>query len=184
MTIHPPRPSPLLFFLCAFLALWPVPCATPQDAKPAAPDPPLLDAQGYKDLLAGHRGKPVLVNFWATWCEPCREEYPALVEVARAYAPQGLVALGVAFDDDADINLVRRFLVRHRPGFPNYRRKMGTERELVRAVNPRWRGDLPATCLYDRDGRLVTTLIGQQKRADFEKALQESLRLPAPGNPK
>src|SRR5712692_739003 len=69
--------------------------------KRSIPDPALINAQDYQDLLARYGGKPLLVNFWATWCEPCRDEYPMLNELARKYAGQGLVVLGVSFDDDA-----------------------------------------------------------------------------------
>src|SRR3989442_10588381 len=63
----------------------------PQAPK-AAPrlDPKIIDAQGYQKLLEQYRGKPLLVTFWATWCEPCRDEYPMLNELAKQYAPQGL----------------------------------------------------------------------------------------------
>ncbi len=62
--------------------------AGPQAPKSAAPrDPELIDAQGYQKLVEQYRGKPLLVNFWATWCEPCRHEYPMLNELAKQYAP-------------------------------------------------------------------------------------------------
>jgi len=64
--------------------------AGPQAPKSAAPrDLELIDAQGYQKLVEQYRGKPLLVNFWATWCEPCRHEYPMLNEMAKQYAPQG-----------------------------------------------------------------------------------------------
>ncbi|MBI3404701.1 MAG: TlpA family protein disulfide reductase [Acidobacteria bacterium] len=167
--------------LLFFVAPW---ASAPAQSKKPASDPAIIDTRGYGEMLAKYRGKPILVNFWATWCEPCREEFPALVEVARAYQPQGLVVLGVSFDDDADINLVRRFLAKHNPPFPNVRRKMGTEKELVRSINPNWRATLPATCFYDREGRLVTQLIGGQSRAEFERIVQQLLQAPAPGKSK
>ena len=87
--------------------------AGPQAPKNAAPrDPELIDAQGYQKLVEQYRGKPLLVNFWATWCEPCRHEYPMLNELAKQYAPQGLKVVGVNLDDDGDLILMRRFLAR------------------------------------------------------------------------
>ena len=65
--------------------------AAPQKPKTAAPrDPELIDGQGYQKLVQQYRGKPLVVNFWATYCEPCRDEYPMLNELAKQYAPQGL----------------------------------------------------------------------------------------------
>src|SRR5580765_1337322 len=80
----------------------------PQSRAPG--DPQLIDAQGYQKLLAQYRGKPVLMTFWATWCEPCRDEYPMLNELAKLYAPKGLKVVGVNFDQDGDLILMRRFI--------------------------------------------------------------------------
>jgi cytochrome c biogenesis protein CcmG/thiol:disulfide interchange protein DsbE len=143
-------------------------------------DPPTIDAAGYAPLLAKHAGRPVLVNFWATWCEPCRDEYPLLVEAARKYAPEGLVVIGISFDDDGEITMVRRFLHRMGPPFSNYRLKMGTQTQFTRAVDPAWRGSIPTTILYARDGRTSVRLTGAQTREKLEAAIQRILRHAAP----
>ena len=79
-------------------------------AAQAVKDPEIITLDGYRRLLAAHRGKPLLVSFWATWCEPCRDEYPLINELVKQYAPQGLTAIGVSLDDDAEMHLVRHFL--------------------------------------------------------------------------
>ena len=89
----------------------------------APKDPELIDLQGYQKILEQYKGKPLLVNFWATYCEPCRDEYPLLNELAKQYAPQGLKVVGVSMDQDGDLILMRRFLARYKPIFPNYRKK-------------------------------------------------------------
>ncbi len=95
------------------------PLAAPQAPKATVPrDPEMIDAQGYQKLLEQYRGKPLLVTFWATWCEPCRDEYPMLNELAKQYAPQGLKVVGVSLDDDGDLILMRRFLARTSPSSP------------------------------------------------------------------
>lgn len=155
------------------------PPSTKKDAAPPA-DPVLIDAEGYTALLARHRGKPVMVNFWATWCPPCREEFPMVNELAQKYAPQGLVVLGVSFDDEGEITLVRRFLARVKPVFQNYRKKPGPDGPIVRAADPKWTGALPATLFYDPQGRLVERFVGERKRADFEAAIENLLKRPSP----
>src|SRR6201981_672826 len=100
---------------------------------PAPKDPELIDTQGYQKLLQQYKGKPLLVTFWATWCEPCRDEYPMLNELAKQYAPQGLRVVGVNLDQDGDLILMRRFMAPQRPGFPHFRKKMGGESEFVQA---------------------------------------------------
>jgi thiol-disulfide isomerase/thioredoxin len=144
-------------------------------ASKAAADPALIDQQGYRDLLAKYRGKPLLVNFWATWCEPCRDEYPVLNELARKYAPQGLVVVGISLDDDGEITLVRYFLKKNQPVFVNYRKRPGKEEQFINAVNPTWSGAIPATFLYARDGRELGHLVGEHSRDDFETAIRALL---------
>ncbi len=135
----------------------------------------LIDLEGYKKLLTDHRGKPLLVTFWATWCEPCRDEYPLVNELAKQYAAQGLVVVGVDMDDDAEMARVHRFLDKNQPVFPNVRKKMGHEDEFVDGVDPRWRDVMPANFFYAADGRLVGFMTGGRPRPDFEKMIQATL---------
>jgi thiol-disulfide isomerase/thioredoxin len=143
----------------------------------------LVDVAGYNRAVAKYHGKPLLVTFWATWCEPCREEFPMLVQLARKYSPQGLAVFGVSMDDDSDMNLVRHFLSNNQPGFPNYRQKPGIDVDgFYHGVNPNWLGGMPETIFYGRDGRIVTHFVGGQSRATFERAIQTILAAPAEGN--
>jgi thiol-disulfide isomerase/thioredoxin len=140
-----------------------------------ASDPKLIDAAGYQKILADYKGQPLIVTFWATWCEPCRAEYPMLNELAKQYAPQGLKVVGVNLDDDGDIILTRRFLVRYKPVFPNYRKKAGGEKEFVGAVMPGWNGAIPASFFYARDGRQIGQLLGESDRDTYEAAIRSVL---------
>jgi thiol-disulfide isomerase/thioredoxin len=136
-------------------------------------DLPLIDLAGYNQVLAKYRGKPLVVNFWATWCEPCRNEYPMLVELAKQYGSQGLAVVGVTLDDNGDLNLVRRFLSEAHPGFPNYRQKPGIDADtFYRGVNPDWKGTMPATVFYGRDGHIARYLVGARPRTAFEDAIR------------
>lgn len=147
--------------------------AAPQAQPP--PDPPVIDAPGYQKLIAEYRGKPLLVNFWATWCEPCRDEYPLLNELAKQYAPKGLKVVGISLDDDGEMILVRRFVAKYQPVFPNYRKRPGKQEEFVAVVNPRWNGAIPASFLYARDGRQIGQLSGGATREQFEAAIRSLL---------
>ena len=142
----------------------------PRAAGP--PDPELIDAQGFQKLLEHYRGEPLLVTFWATWCEPCRDEYPMLNDLAKQYAPEGLRVVGVNLDDDGDLILMRRFLARYKPVFPNYRKKAGGEETFHQVVFPGWSGSLPATFFYGKDGRQVGHVLGEGKRETYESAIQ------------
>jgi thiol-disulfide isomerase/thioredoxin len=135
----------------------------------------LIDLAGYNKLLADHRGKPLLVTFWATWCEPCRDEYPLVNQLAKDYAAKGLVVLGVDMDDDSAAMLIQHFLERNKPVFPNVRKKMGHEDTFVRGVDPQWKDEMPANFFYAADGRLLGFMIGGHPREDFEKVINTIL---------
>lgn len=152
--------------------------AAPQAKTPRANaprDPKVIDAQGYQKLIAQHRGKPLLVTLWATWCEPCRDEYPMLNELAKQYAPQGLQVVGVNYDQEGDLILMRRFIARYKPVFPNYRKQQGGEAEFTQAVLPGWNGALPASFFYDKDGKQVSHVLGAGSRETYEAAIQQLL---------
>jgi thiol-disulfide isomerase/thioredoxin len=145
----------------------------PQATAPR--DPQLIDAQGYQKLVEQYRGKAVLITFWATWCEPCRDEFPMLNELAREYAPKGLHMVGVNLDQDGDLILMRRFIARYKPAFPNVRKKAGGEDAFVQAVLPGWGGAIPASFFYAKDGRQIGHLLGANDRATYEAAIRSLL---------
>jgi cytochrome c biogenesis protein CcmG/thiol:disulfide interchange protein DsbE len=138
-----------------------------------AADPQLIDLAGYKDLIAKYHGKGLLVTFWATWCVPCRDEYPMIVALSKEYGPQGLAVVGVSLDEDADLGLVRQFLDKSQPGFPNYRQKPGIDADaFYQGVNPDWRGTMPQTDFYGRDGHLARYFVGQKSKDAFVQAIR------------
>src|SRR5260370_39798133 len=99
--------------------------------SPGIGDRVVIDPQGFQNVLTKYNSKPLLVNFWATWCEPCRDEYPMLNELAKKYAPEGLQVVGISLDDDGERIIVRRFLVRFKPGFLSFRKRPGTKDEFI-----------------------------------------------------
>jgi thiol-disulfide isomerase/thioredoxin len=172
MTIRRRIAGMTLLFCLSGVALA-IAAAGPQTSKEqAAKDPKIIDAQGYQELVDQYRGKPLLVTFWATWCEPCRDEYPMLNELAKEYAPKGLHMVGVNLDDDGDLILMRRFMARYKPVFPNYRKKKGGESDFTRAVMPGWGGAIPASVFYAKDGRQIGHLVGENNRDTYEAAIR------------
>jgi len=159
--------------LAAALSLWP-------GISPAADAPRLsgeLDARGLADAIGKQKGKVVLVNFWATWCVPCRQEFPDLVKLERAYRGRGLAVIGVSTDLAKDLPAVEKFLAAARPDFPNYRKKSGgDDQDFIESVDGRWGGELPFSVLYSRDGNKARALSGMQSYADFEKAVSALLK--------
>jgi thiol-disulfide isomerase/thioredoxin len=150
---------------------------TPRAGKAAGPtDPQLIDLAGYRQLLAKYKGKPLVVNFWATWCEPCRDEYPMIVNLAKEFKSQGVSVIGVDMDDESDMNLVRRFIARTQPQFPNYRQKPGIDLDaFYDGVNPEWKGTMPQTVFYGRDGQILGFFLGTRPQPVFEQAFRATL---------
>ncbi|MGB9466808.1 MAG: TlpA disulfide reductase family protein [Candidatus Acidiferrum sp.] len=144
--------------------------AAPQTKAPH--DPEMIDAQKFQKIIEQNRGKALLVNFWATWCEPCRDEYPMLNELAKQYAPKGLQVVGVSMDDDGDLILMRRFLARYKPIFPNYRKQAGAEAAFRESVLAGWTGTMPVSIFYAKDGRQAGHFIGEKSREQYEEAIR------------
>jgi thiol-disulfide isomerase/thioredoxin len=143
--------------------------------SPSAKDPELIDIQGYQKILEQYRGKPLLVTFWATWCEPCRDEYPMLNALAKQYSPQGLKVVGIDLDQDGDLILMRRFLARYKPIFPNYRKKKGDEDSFSQGVMTGWNGAIPASFFYAKDGKQIGHLVGASNQDTYEAAIRTLL---------
>jgi thiol-disulfide isomerase/thioredoxin len=135
-----------------------------------------LDAAGLRPLLAGQKGKVVLLNFWATWCVPCREEFPDLARLQKAYGARGLSVVGISTDLASHRPGVEKFLAELEPPFPNYvKRPGGDDQRFIDAVDRSWGGELPFTVLFDRSGRKAKVLSGKHSYADYEKEIRPLL---------
>ncbi|HEU4595143.1 MAG TPA: TlpA disulfide reductase family protein [Pyrinomonadaceae bacterium] len=133
-----------------------------------------------KSLLGAGAGRkrPLLVNFWATWCAPCREEFPDLVQIREQFAADRLDFVLVSLDDPSDIGkAVPEFLAEARAAaFPSYLLNADDSDAAINLVDSTWSGELPATFLYDRSGALVFKHMGRVKPTELRDALDETLK--------
>jgi thiol-disulfide isomerase/thioredoxin len=155
------------------------PTPAEQSNAPQRPTVAEIKEDGLTALLkaGAPRERPLLVNFWATWCAPCREEFPDLVKLRGLYAPESLDFALVSLDDPSDIGTaVPDFLLESgAASLPAYLLHSEDDNAAINSVDPTWGGELPATFLYDRAGRLAYTHKGRIKPADLQAAIDKTL---------
>jgi thiol-disulfide isomerase/thioredoxin len=155
------------------------PYISPLLHKPA-PDFTLLDLSGKKVSLASYKGKAVLINFWATWCGPCKIETPWLVELNNQYAPQGLEIVGISTEGDDlqkgdkegwanDKAAIEKFVQQEKVPYTvlmdgdSISRPYGGVEEL------------PTSFFVDRNGTVVATQLGLTSKEDIESNIKKAL---------
>src|SRR5215475_3911815 len=134
-----------------------------------APNFTLQTLDGKNLSLSDLRGKAVLVNFWATWCGPCKIETPWLVEMQKQYGSQGLQVVGVAMDDSGKDEI------------SNFAKEMGMNYPVLlgkEAVGDAYGGvpALPESFFVGRDGKIVDRIIGLRDRQDIEDSVKKALK--------
>ncbi len=185
------RGAEIKFFRAAFLAMFCVfflsAGAFSQAKKPVAKPPAAqtktpvnlpkitqIDDAKIRELLKAN-GKPLLVNFWATWCVPCREEFPDLVKIDGQYRGKiDFITISLDFIEDID-TAVPEFLSEMKAEMPAYLLLSEDESALISSVTKDWSGGLPFTILYNTKGELVYFHQGKVKpeilKAEIEKSL-------------
>lgn len=133
-----------------------------------APDFSLPSLEGKNIRLSDLRGKAVLLNFWATWCSPCKIEMPWFVELQKEYGPQGLQIVGVAMDEASKEDIAK------------FAKDMGVNYTILlgkESVGDQYGGipALPETFFIGRDGKIVDKIIGLKGKGEIEEAIQKAL---------
>lgn len=130
-----------------------------------------------KQAIESQRGHVVVVNFWATWCDPCVAEFPDLVKFSRDYAKQGVVVYAVSADMRKDIDTkVKPFLASKHATFRQFLQVSTDPEDFINAFDPKWQGDLPRTFVYDKSGKLITELSGAHTEKEFAAAVDPLLK--------
>jgi thiol-disulfide isomerase/thioredoxin len=137
-----------------------------------------IDADGLKNLLArgdAQTARPLLLNFWATWCAPCRKEFPDLVKIGAHYGARGVEFALVSADDVSEIQTsVPKFLRQMRAtAMPAYLLNATDTEAAISQVDAAWGGELPATFLFDRQGKLAYKHFGIIDPAELREAIEK-----------
>src|SRR5215212_2943811 len=136
-----------------------------------------IDTEALKGLLTQQRQLPLLVNFWATFCDPCRDEFPDLVKIDKDYLPHALEFVTVSLDDVSEIkNEVPKFLDSMKATMPAYLLDASDPEPAINLVDRKWRGDLPATYLYNEKGEIVYKHIGRVNTAELREAIEKVVK--------
>jgi peroxiredoxin len=138
------------------------------DSRNAAPEFELKDSTGKSVKLSDYKGKVVILNFWATWCAPCKIEIPWFVEFEQKHKDQGFAVLGVSLDDEG-WDVVRGYMQKAKI---NYRVLMGTDEvaRLYGGVDA-----LPTTFVLDRQGKIAATHVGLVSKSQYQNDIEQLL---------
>lgn len=136
------------------------------DLKPA-PEFALLDTNGMEQKLSDFKGKVIILDFWATWCPPCREEIPHFIDIYDRYKDRGLEVIGIALDEDKE--KVKSFVKDKGINYPVLLGN-GQVTDLYGGID-----GIPTTFVLDRDGNIRKKYIGYREREVFESDVQELL---------
>ncbi len=134
-----------------------------------------LDETAFQKLIASRKGKVLLVNFWATWCSPCRAEMPQLVKLESSLRAKGFSLAAVSADDPEQETDAFQFIQQSRVPLPAYIKRASDDEKFINAIDPKWSGALPASFLFDRSGRKVRSFIGETDMKDVEAAVRKLL---------
>jgi thiol-disulfide isomerase/thioredoxin len=154
---------PFRLSLVAFSAL----LVTGSPKKPGPAELNLTDMSGAKVHLKDYRGKVVLLNFWATWCGPCKEEMPMFVAVEKEWAPKGIVFIAASLDEKAGQKNIPGFVKQYAIDFPVW--KGATPDDLARLEL----GEaVPDTAFLTEDGNVIFRVQGEIKRSELIERLE------------
>jgi thiol-disulfide isomerase/thioredoxin len=122
-------------------------------------------------IIKNRNGKYLLLNIWATWCDPCREEFPALIKLSEEYKDEiEFIGISVNYPDEADTK-IKPFLTSVGVNFLNYVNAEKDVDKFISNLNKDWNGSVPATFIYDNKGNQTKHFIGGKTSDEFEKEI-------------
>jgi thiol-disulfide isomerase/thioredoxin len=134
-----------------------------------------IDEAGFQKLVAGHKGKVVVYDFWATWCAPCRAELPLLVKLEAKLRSQGVEVITISADELEQKAAAEKFIAKYGVQGPAYLKQAASDDHFINAIDPKWSGALPALFVYDKAGRKAKSFIGETDMPVLEAAIRKLL---------
>lgn len=134
-----------------------------------------LDEQAFGRLVAHHRGKVLLVDFWATWCAPCREEMPKLVSLYSSERERNIDLVTISCDEPEQTGDATEFLQKQGAPAPFYIKRAKNDDHFINAIDPKWSGALPALFLFNRKGQKVRSFVGETDMNQLKASIKTLL---------
>lgn len=132
-----------------------------------------IDQNKLNSIIENREGKLLLINIWATWCVPCREEFPDLVELSQHYQNElDVIAISVDFTEDIQTK-IKPFLKKNEVEFPVYIAGFEKDEQLINYFSKKWNGAIPATFIYDKKGKQVEFLEGKHSFESFSSLIKK-----------
>ena len=126
------------------------------------------------DMIKNREGRVLLINIWATWCIPCKEEFPDLVKISDRYSEKiELVGISIDYPDEVESKIIP-FLNEFQPSFINYVNVENDTERFINNLNPEWSGAIPVTFFYDSEGK---QLLFYEGKMYFEEIENEVLKM-------
>lgn len=133
----------------------------------------LLDREALQKIISERNGKPLLINFWATWCVPCREEFPDLVKFYSEFKNKvDVIAVSVDYPKESETK-IKPFLKQMNPEFNTYVYSERDQEALIIMINKDWSGALPATFVYNSKGKQILYHDGKMSYEEFRNSVSK-----------
>ncbi|CAN5323332.1 hypothetical protein BH20ACI2_BH20ACI2_11430 [soil metagenome] len=167
-----------LFLISAIAAQAPPSAVAPSKGSPVQPAVTKIDEKRFAELIKPN-GRPLLINFWATWCEPCREEFPALVKIDSEYKGKiDFITISLDFEEELKTG-VPKFLSAMKATMPTYLLITPDETAAISMISKEWAGGLPFTVLYEPGGKIAYFRQGLVRHDILQKEIDKLLTAPA-----
>jgi thiol-disulfide isomerase/thioredoxin len=137
----------------------------------------LMNEKMLQEFISNRNGKYLFLNVWATWCAPCREEFPDLIKLAQLFSGNGVEFAGLSVDYPDEIeSKILPFQEKNPVNFPIYIQNFEDKENAINLLNEKWSGAIPATFIYGVDGTQLHFLLGKHSYEEFQQALQSVLK--------
>lgn len=135
-----------------------------------------INKEKLEDLIQNRNGKALFLNFWATWCPPCVEEYPEIVKLAGEYKNNNIEFIGVSIDYPDEVeSKIEPFLKKQNVNFKNYVNGFSKDEELINLISSKWSGAIPLTLIYNQNGKMEAYMFGGRNYGEFKEKIDEVL---------